>query len=658
MAYQMPGVMQQQMMQQQMMMYQQQLWAQQQRAAATGPAARAAAGPAPSAATQAAAAQPAATVAARPAVVPQRPALPPGQPPPAPVPPGWASQWDANSKAYYYYEIATGKTQWEPVKMPVAPTAPIPPPQPKTYSAAPTASNGQASNGGAQVRPAINPQRVAMISGGDVPPGMGSAPGSSVAGMQSAIDAARARAAQLGLTPHTPAPGVMPSYPSMNPHANRMIKSATAPAKLSQAEKRAAKKAKNQWHGPDVGDNALDDDTSLTEEVKAWREENNITTSGGCPAPLFTFEQAGIPATIMAVINQMGFKAPSPIQAQAWPAVLTGRDVIGVAKTGSGKTLGFLYPVFKTILAGYQANLRNGPVGLVLCPTRELAIQIKEECVRFGSPCRISCCCVFGGMPKHQQRNEFRQGVHIIIATPGRLQDFLEERSINLSQVAYLTFDEADRMLDMGFEPQIRAILRYVPSQRQTMFFTATWPKSVRRLASEFLRSPIIVYIGDANDLQANPDIKQHVTVLQDMRQKDFQVQKAIGEVERGARVIIFCSTKRMCDQLARNLTRMIPCAAIHGDKDQHQRNMILANFKSGRCPVMVATDVAARGLDVDDVKLVINYDFPNNVEDYVHRIGRTARGGKKGVSHTFVTMNDARKMSELIVVMEKAGQT
>jgi ATP-dependent RNA helicase DDX5/DBP2 len=356
---------------------------------------------------------------------------------------------------------------------------------------------------------------------------------------------------------------------------------------------------------------------------------------------------------------------------------------------------------------------------------------------------------LYGGAPKHAQLRDIRNGAHVAIATPGRLNDFLETNQVNLGQVSFLVFDEADRMLDMGFEPQIRKILARCPwvfffrhmkvaffrspaifdllasfsewyaslvdpllirlfrciwrsAQRQTLFYTATWPKEVRKLASDFLNNPCIVYIGNTDTLAANKDVTQVVHVVEEnSRDKDFLLQDIIRREGPGARIIIFCSTKKMCDFLERTLARSVPCAAIHGDKDQSQRTRTLEAFKvnlcviarlssrsgvfqlhavlanlftqerrnaymflswtklqSGHCPVMIATDVAARGLDVKDVKAVINFDFPSNVEDYVHRIGRTGRAGAKGTAYTFFTRKDGNKASALIKVMEQAGQT
>ena len=332
--------------------------------------------------------------------------------------------------------------------------------------------------------------------------------------------------------------------------------------------------------------------------------------------------------------------------------------MVGVAKTGSGKTLGFLVPGFVHILNGGRKDARHGPTILVLAPTRELATQIQEETVKFGQCIQMTSTCVYGGSPKGPQLRDLRNGCTIVVATPGRLNDFLEAGQINLMQVSYMVFDEADRMLDMGFEPQIRKIVARIPPARQTLFFTATWPKEVRRLASEFLNQPAIIYIGDTNSLVANKDVTQIVHVVDDRPgAKDFLLQDIIRKEGPGARIIIFCSTKRMCDQLERSLARAAPCAAIHGDKDQHQRNRTLSDFKDGRVPVMIATDVAARGLDVKDVRAVVNFDFPSNVEDYVHRIGRTGRAGAKGNAYTFFTRKDSSRASALIKIMQQAGQ-
>lgn len=461
-----------------------------------------------------------------------------------------------------------------------------------------------------------------------------------------------------GLSSHT-ANALAGSYSAYGGGGMSQVYPGFKPSKQPKLTKGQKKAKKNAPFIDRVG-NLPRDPPSTDPRVNEWREEFGIATAGNSPDPILTFAEANVPDRIMQALNNAKFDKPSHIQAQAWSPGLQGRDVIGVAKTGSGKTLGFLYPAFLGILNRKWGNKdpRYGPTVLVLAPTRELAVQIQEECIKFGQSSGIYCTCVYGGSPKGPQLGAIRRGVHIVIATPGRLNDFLEQRQIHLNQVSYLVFDEADRMLDMGFEPQIRRIIEFVPPSHQTLFFTATWPKEVRRIASEFLRDPVIIYVGNCDDLKANPDINQIVHVIQDYRQKDDLLERIIKDEGQGARILVFCSTKRMCDNLERNLRRVVRCAAIHGDKDQSARTYVLDTFKNGQNPVMIATDVAARGIDVKDVRAVINYDFPTNVEDYVHRIGRTGRAGNKGNAYTFFEFKDAPRAADLIKLMEEAGSS
>jgi ATP-dependent RNA helicase DDX5/DBP2 len=263
-----------------------------------------------------------------------------------------------------------------------------------------------------------------------------------------------------------------------------------------------------------------------------------------------------------------------------------------------------------------------------------------------------SCRCVYGGAPKGPQLRDISFGVHIVICTPGRLNDFLEGGQIRLGQVSYLVLDEADRMLDMGFEPQIQKIVRTIPRDRQTLFFSATWPREVKSIASQFvINKTVHIFIGGVEEkLVANKAVKQVVLCIE-----SFQKQQELGKILRskppGTRVIIFCSTKRMCDQLGHTLEREFGAASIHGDKRQQERDYVLAEFKNGRKPILVATDVAARGLDVPNIAAVVNYDFPTGVEDYVHRIGRTGRAGATGEAYTFFSQGDAKYARELIQV-------
>ncbi|XP_062213130.1 DEAD-box ATP-dependent RNA helicase 40-like isoform X2 [Phragmites australis] len=354
-------------------------------------------------------------------------------------------------------------------------------------------------------------------------------------------------------------------------------------------------------------------------------------------------------------IQRAGFASPTPIQAQSWPIAMQSQDVVAIAKTGSGKTLGYLLPGFMHIKR-LQNNPRSGPTVLVLAPTRELATQILDEAVKFGRSSRISCTCLYGGAPKGPQLRDLDRGVDVVVATPGRLNDILEMRRVSLKQISYLVLDEADRMLDMGFEPQIRKIVKEIPHRRQTLMYTATWPKEVRRIADDLLVHPVQVTIGSVDELVANSAITQHIEVITPS-EKLRRLEQILRSQDSGSKILIFCTTKRMCDQLARTLTRQFGASAIHGDKSQSEREKVLNHFRSGRSPILVATDVAARGLDIKDIRVVINYDFPTGVEDYVHRIGRTGRAGATGVAYTFFCDQDSKYASDLIKILEGANQ-
>lgn len=390
--------------------------------------------------------------------------------------------------------------------------------------------------------------------------------------------------------------------------------------------------------------------------VQAYRQQHEVTATGdNVPAPFMTFEDTGFPPEILREIYSAGFASPTPIQAQTWPIALQSRDIVAIAKTGSGKTLGYLMPAF-ILLRQCRNNSQNGPTVLVLAPTRELATQIQDEVLKFGRASRVSCTCLYGGAPKGPQLKELDRGADVVVATPGRLNDILEMKKINFGQVSLLVLDEADRMLDMGFEPQIRKIVNEIPPRRQTLMYTATWPKEVRKIANDLLVNPVQVNIGNVDELAANKSITQYVEVVPQM-EKQRRLEQILRTQERGSKVIVFCSTKRLCDQLARSIGRTFGAAAIHGDKSQGERDYVLNQFRSGKSPILVATDVAARGLDIKDIRVVINYDFPTGVEDYVHRIGRTGRAGATGVSYTFFSEQDWKYAADLIKVLEGANQ-
>ncbi|KAH9423592.1 putative ATP-dependent RNA helicase ddx17 [Dermatophagoides pteronyssinus] len=392
-------------------------------------------------------------------------------------------------------------------------------------------------------------------------------------------------------------------------------------------------------------------------EINQWLSTNSVTFRGPRVSnPILQFtDLIGLPDGIMHVIMKQGFTIPTVIQSQAWPLALNGRDVVGIAQTGSGKTLAYALPALVHV-DGNVHRRKYGPSVLVLAPTRELAQQIKEVFNLF----RTRAVCVFGGASKGGQRREIeRTQPSIIIACPGRLIDFVEEGAIKLHNISYLVLDEADRMLDMGFEPQIRKIVDQIPKNRQTLMWSATWPKEVRKLAEDFLVDYVQVNIGSIS-LAANHNITQLIDVCEESEKMDklYKLLTQVNANSRENKTIIFAETKRKVDQLNQQMKSVgWYCSAIHGDKPQTERDWALNEFKNGRTTILIATDVAARGLDVDDIKYVVNFDYPTCSEDYVHRIGRTGRRDRKGTAYTFFTLNNAKQASDLIDVLKEAKQ-
>uniref|UniRef100_A0A8C0IYP1 RNA helicase n=1 Tax=Chelonoidis abingdonii TaxID=106734 RepID=A0A8C0IYP1_CHEAB len=378
-------------------------------------------------------------------------------------------------------------------------------------------------------------------------------------------------------------------------------------------------------------------------EVEELRRKKEITVRGtdACPKPVFAFHHANFPQYVMDVLIDQNFTEPTPIQCQGFPLALSGRDMVGIAQTGSGKTLAVrLETVFSTqlILDGFVFS----PQCLVLAPTRELAQQVQQVADDYGKCSRLKSTAY---MEEHQRSpDRDLERVMICIATPGRLIDFLEAGKTNLRRCTYLVLDEADRMLDMGFEPQIRKIVDQIRPDRQTLMWSATWPKEVRQLAEDFLRDYVQINVVD-------------VCMESEKDHKLIQLMEEIM-AEKENKTIIFVETKRRCDDLTRRMRRDgWPAMCIHGDKSQPERDWVLNEFRSGKAPILIATDVASRGLDVEDVKFVINYDYPNSSEDYVHRIGRTARSTNKGTAYTFFTPGNLKQARELIKVLEEANQ-
>ncbi|KAK3775726.1 hypothetical protein RRG08_044784 [Elysia crispata] len=474
-------------------------------------------------------------------------------------------------------------------------------------------------------------------------------------------------------------------------------------------------------------------------DVQQFYSAQQITVSGkNIPKPVFSFEEGGFPDNVTSQLRKNGWQAPTAIQSQGWPVALSGLDMVGIAQTGSGKTLAFILPAIVHINHQPYLERGDGPIVLVLVPTRELAQQVQQVAHEFGRLSQIRNACVYGGAPKRPQLKDLEEGAEICIATPGRLIDYLESGKTNLRRTTYLVLDEADRMLDMGFEPQIRKIVEQVRPDRQTLMWSATWPKEVRRLAEDFLHGYIQINIG-ALQLTANHNILQIIDVCMEFEKEDKLV-KLLTEImqEKENKTIIFVETKRKADDISRRMRRDgWPVICIHGDKSQMERDWALQEFRSSKTPILIATDVASRGLElcpcfawsqgccgssgmvdsasrwmssvvlerpaecarrsarrpvsdplipntagkgyvssytcfawldshqpiwwslknVEDIKFVINFDYPNCSEDYVHRIGRTARSTRTGTAYTLFTPGNVKQASDLISVLREAKQ-
>ncbi|KAM9847997.1 putative ATP-dependent RNA helicase DDX43 [Aulostomus maculatus] len=403
-----------------------------------------------------------------------------------------------------------------------------------------------------------------------------------------------------------------------------------------------------------------------SEEVSEWRKENNnifvddLKEDGEkrpFPNPCRTFLEAfELYPEIMENIDRVGFDRPTPIQSQAWPVLLMGEDLIAIAQTGTGKTLAYLLPGFIHMDGQPMPRAeRGGPGMLVLTPTRELALQIETECNKYRYK-GYKSVCIYGGGDRTGQINLVKGGVDIVIATPGRLNDLQMNELISLRSITYLVLDEADRMLDMGFEPQIMKILLDIRPDRQTVMTSATWPSGVRRLAKSYLKNPMMVYVGTL-DLAAVNTVHQTVLIVQEEEKKSY-VYNFIRNMLPQDKVLIFVGKKLMADDLSSDLCLQgLSVQSLHGDREQCDREEALKDFKESRVRILVATDLASRGLDVHDITHVFNFDFPRNIEEYVHRVGRTGRAGRTGAAVTLVTRENWRMAPELIPILERAGQ-
>ncbi|MFA6014179.1 MAG: DEAD/DEAH box helicase [Gallionellaceae bacterium] len=360
------------------------------------------------------------------------------------------------------------------------------------------------------------------------------------------------------------------------------------------------------------------------------------------------FSSLALDPLILRAVEETGYTEPTPIQAQAIPHVLAGRDLMAMAQTGTGKTAAFTLPMLQRLLphASSSASPARHPIrALILAPTRELAIQVEESVVTYSKHIALRATVVYGGTDIKAQKPALMNGVEILVATPGRLLDHVESKNLQLNQVQILILDEADRMLDMGFMPDLKRILALLPKQRQTLLFSATFSEEIKKLAQDFLVDPVTVETARRN--AAGENIKQSVCMV-DHHDK-FHTLVELIRARQVKQVLIFTRTKLTAAHVAKQLERSgVPADAIHGDKTQQERMKALEAFKSGAVMALVATDVAARGLDIDQLPLVINYELPMHAEDYVHRIGRTGRAGALGEAISLVDSLEERKLADI----------
>ncbi len=417
---------------------------------------------------------------------------------------------------------------------------------------------------------------------------------------------------------------------------------------------------------------------------RIFKEDFNISTKGGAiPNPMRNWAESGLPKRLMDVIAQVGYDEPSAVQRAAIPIALQARDLIGVAVTGSGKTAAFLLPLLVYISELPPLNdltKNDGPYAIILAPTRELAQQIEVEARKFATPLGFTCVSIVGGHSLEEQSYNLRNGAEIIIATPGRLVDCIERRVLVLGQCCYIIMDEADRMIDLGFEESVNKILDALPvgnekpdtdeaedpqamtrhlggkdRYRQTMMYTATMPPAVEKIAKKYLRRPAIVTIGNIGEAVETVEQRVEFVAGEDKRKKRLNEILASGEF--APPIIVFVNIKRNCDAVARDIKHMgFSSVTLHGSKTQEQREAALASVRSGQTDVLVATDLAGRGIDVPDVSLVVNFNMATNIESYTHRIGRTGRAGKSGVAITFLGNEDTDVMYDLKQMLTKSS--
>jgi ATP-dependent RNA helicase RhlE len=387
--------------------------------------------------------------------------------------------------------------------------------------------------------------------------------------------------------------------------------------------------------------------TTATPEALPTEEERATLAAAEAATVTVTFADLGLSEPMLEALRDAGYKHPTPIQAQAVPLALKGRDLIGLAQTGTGKTAAFTIPIIERLLGGPHRTR-----ALILTPTRELCVQVEESFARYGKHSGLDVIPVYGGVGYEPQVKALRDGVDVIVATPGRLLDHLEKQNVVLDEVEVLVLDEADRMLDMGFAPQLNRIVAQMHSYRQTLLFSATMPPEVEALARKYLRRPVVVQVGRRSGAATTvqhyvypcPKEKKSALLVELLKQKAMDT------------VLIFTRTKHGADKIVRHLEDAgIASTAMHADKTQGQRTQALEDFKSGKVRVLVATDIAQRGLDISGITHVINYDVPQQAEDYVHRIGRTGRAASTGDAYTFMCADEIAMVKTIERVIQQS---
>ena len=391
--------------------------------------------------------------------------------------------------------------------------------------------------------------------------------------------------------------------------------------------------------------------TNTTVDTNAPAESSDSPVS-------ITFADFGLDPRVQKAIGEQGYNTPTPIQAQAIPHVLAGKDLMGAAQTGTGKTAAFILPIIQKLLPGSSSSAspaRHPIRALVLTPTRELAVQVSENAANYSRHTDLRSTVVFGGVDMQPQVAQLRSGIEILIATPGRLLDHLGSKTANLSQVEILVLDEADRMLDMGFLPDLQRIINLIPAQRQTLLFSATFSPEIKKLAQSYLRNPVTVEVARQNAAADTVSQVVHMVSAADKQRAITTILEARTRQGLSRQCIIFTNSRLGCAKLSRALERDgIKAGAIHGDKSQGERTLTLDAFKSGAIEALVATDVAARGLDIPAMPCVINHELPYNAEDFIHRIGRTGRAGSTGDAIALVDDGEKRLLDDIEKLMKR----